>query len=75
MVSVTSIELNEKDQIMSTQNIVLVVLFLIGIALIPGVAIYSNWKIGWDSRRKQRKIADFIEKAADEQIQAKDGPE
>lgn len=60
---------------MSTQNIVLVVVFIIGLAFIPGLAIYYRWKVGWDSRRKQQKIADFIEKAAEQQIQAKDGPE
>lgn len=59
---------------MSQETIALIIVF-VGISIIPGIALYSHWKVGWDSRRKQRKIADFIEKAAEEQIKAKDGPE
>lgn len=58
-----------------TQDTIFLVLVVISIAFIPGVAVYYHFKVGWDSRRKQRKIADFIEKAAEQQIKAKDGPE
>lgn len=58
-----------------TQDTVLLVLVIVSIAVIPAIAIYGKWKVGWDANRKQRKIADFIEKAAEQQIQAKDGPE
>jgi len=58
-----------------TRDTVLLILVVVSIAFIPGVAVYYRFKVGWDSRRKQRKIADFIEKAAEQQIQAKDGPE
>ena len=60
---------------MMTKDTVLIALVVISIAFIPGIAVYYRFKVGWDSRRKQRKIADFIEKAAEQQIQAKDGPE
>ena len=58
-----------------TYDLTPIVIFVIAISIIPGIAIYSRWKVGWDHRRKQRKIAEFIEKAAEQQIQAKDGPE
>lgn len=53
----------------------LLILVLISIAFFPCVAIYSNWKIGFDHRRKKKKIAEFLEKAADDQIKGRDGPE
>ena len=58
-----------------TRDTVLLILVVVSIAFIPGVAVYYHFKVGWDHRRKQRKIAEFIEKAAEQQIQAKDGPE
>lgn len=58
-----------------TSNTVLIILAVLSIAFIPGVPLYYHWKVGWDAKRKQRKIAEFIEKAAEQQIQAKDGPE
>lgn len=58
-----------------TKDIALLVFLVIGISIIPAITIYSHWKVGWDSRNKQRKIAEFLEKAAEQQIQAKDGPE
>ena len=74
MVSISGRKLNEKDQMM-TYDIANIVLFVIAIAIIPGIAAYNHWKVGWVSRNKKRKIAEFIEKSADQQIQAKDGPE
>lgn len=58
-----------------TKDTIFLVLVVISIAFIPCIAVYYHFKVGWDSRRKQRKIADFIEKASEQQIQAKDGPE
>lgn len=58
---------------MTGQNVVLLV-FVIGIAIIPAILIFDKLSRWWDYRNKQRKIAEFIEKSADEQIKAKDGP-
>lgn len=58
-----------------TYDIAPIVIFVLAIAIIPGIAIFYKWKVGWDHRQKQKRIAEFIEKAAEQQIQAKDGPE
>lgn len=58
-----------------TYDIAPIVLFVVAIAIIPAIAAYNHFKVGWVSRNKKRKIAEFIEKAAEQQIQAKDGPE
>ena len=58
---------------MRPDNILLLILAM-SIAIFPGIAFFYKWKFGWDYKRKKQKIAEFIEKSADEQIKAKDGP-
>jgi uncharacterized protein HemX len=53
-------------------NTALLIFVAVGIAIIPGIALYSHWKIARDHRNKKRKIADFLEKAAESQLNAKD---
>ena len=57
-----------------TLDIVSYIILVVGLTIIPAITIYSHWKVGWDSRNKKRKIAEFLEKAAEQQIQDKDGP-
>jgi hypothetical protein len=58
---------------MTSQNVVLLI-FVIGIAIIPAIVIFDRLSRWWDYRNKKRKIAAFIEQSADKQIKAKDGP-
>jgi uncharacterized protein HemX len=53
----------------------LIALVVLSVVIIPGLALYYHFKIRWDNTAKKRKIAEFIEKASEQQIQAKDGPE
>jgi hypothetical protein len=50
----------------------LLIFIAVGITIIPGIALYSHWKIARDHRNKKRKIADFLEKAAESQLNIKD---
>lgn len=58
-----------------TYDISPIVIFVVGVSIIPAIVAYDRLRSWWLYRNKKRKIAEFIEKAAEQQIQAKDGPE
>lgn len=74
MVSLTSSQFTEKDQIMSNDMVMFIVLG-IGFGIFPAIIAIDRLTLWWKYRNHKRKMAEFLEKAADDQNKGRDGPE